>query len=380
MEELDKRFSRFDNIQHIVPVSATEFQGVSHLMDLIREVASNMENIKVALPKIYQNLEDLIFEIKDKENPPAIDWERFKNLASKVNFKDDDQLLRATNFLNDLGSLVFFESDSHLPSDRLIVLDPQWLTAMFASIITTSHTLIKNGILKYSNLQFIWRPPQYPLSMHPQLLALFSKFEILFELPSQGDDRVFLIPSLLMEERPNEPLLPLLPIDTNLDSSPHSINQFTRIYELQFVPNGLFSRLMVRFLHFVTMPLRYWRGGVLADVNSDKASIELVKSSISIITRGDTAAETMRMIIEIVESLVQNFQVKVTKALVYCTHCIANRIDPPHLFDVKKCEQLGNYFALLRISFSEISFVLFSKISQEENSTKFAFAYIFILQ
>ena len=180
-------------------------------------------------------------------------------LASNANFKDEEQLLRATHFLNDLGSLVFFENDKTY--ERLIVLDPQWLTSMFASVITTSHKYIRDGTLPHKALKQIWKPPTYPEHLHPHLIALLEQFEILLDLPPDENDQEplkrYLVPSLLPEEKPPIDLL-WLKHDDQL--------QYCRNITLEFIPNGLFSRFMVRFLHFADKPLKYWRQGVLAQV------------------------------------------------------------------------------------------------------------------
>jgi len=326
----NKYSKRFKNIKRILAVSASTGEGVPEVMDNLRDIALSMSNIKIPMPKIYQSLEDLLFDKKESLSPPALDWNSFVQLASEVNFKDEDQLLRATNFLNDLGSLVFFEDDKTL--ERLVVLDPQWLTSMFASVITTSHTYVKNGILRTSLLGQIWRSPQYPANMHGSLLGILQKFEILYPLPPDPEgDQCYLIPSLLPEEMPAIDLL--WPV---VDSS---VTQFFRQYTLEFIPNGLFSKFMVRFLHFTDMPLKYWQAGVLADRKGDRALVELREETIYISVRGNTAGEFLRIIIEIVDVLVNSFfKVEVVSACVPCPHCLALGKDSPFLFDVLDCE------------------------------------------
>ena len=327
----EKYLSRFPNIKAITAVSATDYNGIAELSDRIGDIGLNQPSIQEKLPRIYQSLEDLVLEVKDKENPPAVNWEKFTSLASTVNFKDEDQLLRATHFLNDLGSLVFFEDD--VTGERLIVLDPQWLTAMFASVITTSHTYIKQGILKLSNIGQIWRAPQYPPNMHPTLLALLQKFEIIYKLPcDENQDQQFLIPNLLPEDRPP---IDLLWLDYDTKSQ-----QYSRRYTLEFIPNGLFSKLMVRFLHFADVPLKFWRSGVLAQRGIDKALVELIGKTIHITVRGDTSSEFLRIATEIVDTLVNSwFKVTVTKSEVPCPHCLNLRNPNPYLFDLIECEQ-----------------------------------------
>ena len=273
---------------------------------------------------------EIVFEIKDKENPPAVRWDKFVSLAATMNFKDEDQLLRATRFLNDLGSLVFFEDEKS--NDRLIVLDPQWLTAMFASVITTSHNYIKNGILKRINIGQIWRAPQYPASMHLSLISLLQKFEILYELPEYDGEECFLIPNLLPEDKP--------PIDLLWIQYEPNVLQFSKIYTLDFVPNGFFAKFMVRFLHYTDKPLKFWRTGIIGVRQGSRALIELIETSVHITIRGETAAEYLRIACEIVDILATNFfKVQIAKAVVPCPHCVALKSENPYYFDLIECEQ-----------------------------------------
>lgn len=50
-------------------------------------------------------------------------------------------LITALQLLHDLGSILFFGDDAHL-NDK-IVLDPQWLANLMASLFTTKHTWVR---------------------------------------------------------------------------------------------------------------------------------------------------------------------------------------------------------------------------------------------
>lgn len=335
LKMMNDKYARFSNIKGITAVSTVTADGVQGLTDLLGDIALKMPSMKLELPKIYLNLEDQVLASKETENPPAISWNSFMELASNANFKDEEQLLRATHFLNDLGSLVFFENDKTY--ERLIVLDPQWLTSMFASVITTSHKYIRDGTLPHKALKQIWKPPTYPEHLHPHLIALLEQFEILLDLPPDENDQEpqkrYLVPSLLPEEKPPIDLL-WLQYDDQL--------QYCRNVTLEFIPNGLFSRFMVRFLHFADKPLKYWRQGVLAQRGGDKALVELVNNTIKIITRGSRSAEFLRIIIEIVDTLANSwFKVKITAAEVPCPACLAARKPEGevHFFALEECEK-----------------------------------------
>ena len=46
-------------------------------------------------------------------------------------------------FLNDIGTVSYFPDID----DNFVILKPQWMTDMFATICTLKHNFVKNGIL-----------------------------------------------------------------------------------------------------------------------------------------------------------------------------------------------------------------------------------------
>ena len=60
LNDINNRYkSRFPNIDTICCVSASEWVGIGFLLDAIGGLAMKMPNIKIPLPRIYQNLEEL---------------------------------------------------------------------------------------------------------------------------------------------------------------------------------------------------------------------------------------------------------------------------------------------------------------------------------
>ena len=328
----EKFCNRHNNIRSVIGVSATESDGISQLMEILEKTAMGMTNILDKLPKIYQNLEEVVLQEKETRNPPAVTWNEYSHsIASRVNFKDEEHLLEATEFLNNLGSLVFFKSES--TSEALVVLDPQWLTAMFASIITTSHNYTQNGILLKSNLPQIWRPPQYPQKMHQTLIKLLQEFEIIYQLAGDSGETKYLIPSLLPELRPTIDIL--WPEYDTISFK----TEFNRSYVIEFVPNGLFSKLMIRFLHFIDKPLKYWRNGIIGQKGNSTGFIEVFDTTIRFITRGEGSASLLRIITEIVDTLITDwFKVRINSIYIRCPHCITKKELNPYIFDLTDCE------------------------------------------
>jgi hypothetical protein len=85
-----------------------------------------------------------------------------------------DEQIKATHFLNTLGSLIYF-NDKSKSLNNLVILDPHWLYECIATIITRNQA-IKDGTILHSHLDKIW--PTYPGELYPQLLLLMENFKV----------------------------------------------------------------------------------------------------------------------------------------------------------------------------------------------------------
>lgn len=130
-----------------------------------------------------------------------------------------------------------------------------------------------------------------------------------------------LIPSLLPEDRPD--------CDLVWRPSDASKTQYDRRYQLEFVPKGLFSRLLIRIMHHVDSVLVYWRNGIIAEKGKDIFFVELRSHEAVLVVsaRGPKSAppvETFRMCVETIDMLIglnNWFNIRVNK-FVPCPHCI----------------------------------------------------------
>lgn len=202
-----------------------------------------------------------------------------------------------------------------------------------ATIISTKSTA-KDGVIKRNDLSKIWTDPDYPLRLHPLLIELLKKFELLHQLDSDG----FLFPSLLPET-----------LSFSLESywspfpEPHT-QQLERLYQFTFIPKSLFSVLMVRLLH-LTACLKYWRYGVLtsdqdsefscwwckSNVSTDNVALITVNNtqqSLSITVRGQKPTSLLNMLTTEVDSLVsERYNISGDRTTyIPCSHCVMKRV------------------------------------------------------
>jgi hypothetical protein len=121
-------------------------------------------------------------------------FSQYKQWAINCNIFSDDELKMATSFLCDAGALIHYDDAQTIASplslgqgdwkdcklSDLVVLDPQWLANVMASLITFRHRWIKNGVLALSVVGQVF--DSQPQHLHNALLALFEKFSIVFRM------------------------------------------------------------------------------------------------------------------------------------------------------------------------------------------------------
>eukprot|EP01132_Coremiostelium_polycephalum_P008525 gene8525-10480_t len=345
----DKYMPLFPNIKVIKLVSCTSGKGVTSLRENIEEIACNQPNMGELLPSSYILLENLVKEERRNRAIPTIPWSDFIKLGKMCTIDDEAELIRAAVFLTQLGSLVYFPKEIGLK--KIVILDPQWITLMLASIITVKHNYTNSGVILHKNLKHIWKPPHYPVDLHPHLLVLLERFEISFNFSGRSssqelteiidDDSQSLIPALLSNDCPSNFQSIWNP------SKKKSPIQYSRQYKFDFIPNGLFSRLMVRILNFAGSESKlYWRNGILLQRDDEQILVELVDNlkllRFNVKGKGkQSVAQLSRDVIDTIQSLLDDsFKLKPKEINIPCTHCIQEGNDDyPYLFSLQQCEQ-----------------------------------------
>lgn len=187
-EKVRKKFQkRFPFIKYSLAVSAKNESDINNLVAKIRDTVRVQDHMGELIPKTYIELERLVREesqaVKEGKAPypPMRSWAQIQQLASYCHINDDDELRRCVHLLHDFGSLIYFD-DPSLGVQDLVIIDPQFLTNVMATIITTK-TSIRDGIMPHNFIPMIWRPPEFPLEIHELLLSLLKKFEIAYTLP-----------------------------------------------------------------------------------------------------------------------------------------------------------------------------------------------------
>jgi serine/threonine protein kinase len=312
---------------------------------------------------------------------------------------NEEELIRAIEFLHELGSIVYFRKPG---LSDIVILDPRWLTEVMATVVS-SKTSVDRGILSHKFLfSHIWKGDLYPSHLHPTLLLLLEKFQISFRMrrrrqvlratkdvtgPTQNQlsfragDKILLLekPKLgkwwkgvhngqigyfqasHVEETDEEPdytleeesLVPcLLPVEppSSIDKEwpqfeeDRTISQVARNWKFDFLPLPFFSQLIVRMLHFTDNRI-LWRHGMIVENAKGTASCYMYVNHstgfLSVAVRSNqqqALMDMMSMIEEEIDTVRDWFGVNFLEVTVPCSHCYKARKEKPYLFNMDLCE------------------------------------------
>eukprot|EP01113_Clastostelium_recurvatum_P008933 TRINITY_DN1425_c0_g1_i2.p1 TRINITY_DN1425_c0_g1~~TRINITY_DN1425_c0_g1_i2.p1 ORF type:complete len:3048 (-),score=746.58 TRINITY_DN1425_c0_g1_i2:25-9168(-) len=174
-------------------VSCTSGEGINSLRKELQQVIAKGKFIGRTVPMSWTLLERYLMREAKKRMPPVLSYPEVERigLICGLGGLTTSHLFQALTFLHNVGALVHFQrhvspygaaTSASLQGngvvEGLVCLDPQWLVTTMATLFTTRHQWVRNGVIRSTDLIHIWRPPMYPFSIHPAMLSLAQKFEI----------------------------------------------------------------------------------------------------------------------------------------------------------------------------------------------------------
>jgi len=214
-------------------------------------------------------VEDFVLAERTQRIPPVMHFDEFKNVVSSCGISVD-VATGVAEFLNNMGSLVFW-NDPRKGVNEMIVLDPQWLVDLMATLISTKANFVSNGILRRTDVTHIWHPPRFPASFHDRIVGLLECFGVIYRLQRFTNSEALLVPCLL----PSTPPKDWEQERTRITTSGY---RYFRMFEFEFVPIGFFARLISGLLEFTT-PVRYYSDGFISKSRSGAEFVILEATS-----------------------------------------------------------------------------------------------------
>eukprot|EP00026_Physarum_polycephalum_P000223 Phypoly_transcript_00223.p1 GENE.Phypoly_transcript_00223~~Phypoly_transcript_00223.p1 ORF type:complete len:1946 (-),score=272.21 Phypoly_transcript_00223:42-5636(-) len=371
-EEVKERYmSRFPNVKKFLPISGKSAKNIGKLQRVIQQLAQEDDAVKILYPSALFQLEGLLQSERamHQNTPPVITRADFAAMARCCGL---DDIPAALEDLHRLGVLLYFRDASTSLSD-IVILDPKWLARLMATLITTKKAFVKQGILLSSQLDHIWRAPDFPVWLHPALLSMVQRFELCYPLPviEGSSDQRFLVPSLLPDAKPaalsslvlaslyaaptqNIPastpapdVIPACspsptPASISPGITPQAIKSrlnpmlsfsgvpLVRLYMFKFLPFGFFSRLMIRVMNFLD-PVHYWKTGIVLHKDDNQVCVEYRPHNHIIIVQvwGANAAAFWRYIRESIALLIEGWYKRLSFQIFIpclCSTCIKAKV------------------------------------------------------
>ena len=228
---------------------------IVRLREEILKVGDRMPHTKMEVPLKWLQVESKVCDLASK-GVNYITRENFKkNIYDNIcQFETADDFEVLLLFLHDRGTAVYHGCADD-PSS-LVVLNPQWLSDVLCQIITVENqqketTRIRNlrkklgkcGVLDADLLDHSCKTLGVS-AIKESLVNIMKKFNLLCEFNCKDDNTMYLVPCMLTSEREDNLKLN---IPENQKPAPVFIT-----FNTQYVPTGLFSRLVVLFAEFAS--------------------------------------------------------------------------------------------------------------------------------
>lgn len=325
---LKKWAPQFTNIRSYVPLSTLTGKNVDLFKTSLYKIASAQPHMGEELPRNYFHLQEKLEAIRFSQKVRMLNWKDYYEIALQCVIPPED-VVTVTKFLHNLGTILWFD-EKETGLDEIIILDSEWLTTVFSTLITMKPNSVREGIIQIANLGHVWKAPEFPPERHHFFLALMEKFELCYIMK---DGKNVLIPNLLPTEKPDtfEKFWP----KKHTNKGP----EIGRRYKLKFLPLGLFTRLMVRLLHCDWDPELYWRKGIILSHETHTTILmEQIGHDLYVCLRGPNAQKDLSSIVESIDTLLEDWLRVEVEKLVPCSHCLGEGREP-YFFNLEECEK-----------------------------------------
>uniref|UniRef100_A0A1I8HKB2 non-specific serine/threonine protein kinase n=1 Tax=Macrostomum lignano TaxID=282301 RepID=A0A1I8HKB2_9PLAT len=219
---VDQRFMRVREpsslgipiVRHQIHVSCVRGTNLQALADMLFATAKELTLpgsrssyiVGESIPAIYMDLETVLRELaderKNQSKDPVLPAEDYASVVQDrmldkfgKSFANASELMQATAFLHDVGSILHFKD---VGLRDIYFLDPQWLCDLLAQVVTTpeNNKWVRGGLMPVEHLHWVFHGNSgacRPAEMRSYIVRLLGKFEL--ALLVENDQ--LLIPSLL---------------------------------------------------------------------------------------------------------------------------------------------------------------------------------------
>ena len=280
----------FPNIVDAYFVSCFDGTNVDKLAaDIIKKTLEE-KYMGEKIPECWLQFEEALSEIKYQKS--LMDYNEAEKLGMTCGIFDKVELSQTIQFLHDLGSLLHFNNE--FLKNKLII-NPQYIVDMMASLVSVNQTTIVNGKLFHRDIAAVWSA--YDTSLLGWILKLTERFDLTFPLP---ESNMHLVPCLLPDTEPSSLTWPVIQKEQTVNKLKKEIIVF---YHFDHLPAGLFNRLQVRNYQ-LSDNKAIWKNGSLLKKNNHLALVQRRLNRIEIKVQGLHPENVLFSIHEVLEVLI----------------------------------------------------------------------------
>jgi internalin A len=342
LADFQARYSFLHYPHHRINLASAEIDGITNFREQIQLLALKLPHIGDTVPSTWVSIRRAIED--EKISKPYISAERFYAICSEAGVTSTEKQQGLSTYFHDLGIFLHFQGNPLLRRD--IFLQNSWVTDAVYKIMD-DYTIVeeKRGRFSKDDLMRVWNEKTYSDRLD-ELLELMLQFELCYNI--QNTD-TYVCPQLLPGGRP----------EFNYNMKPHI--QLRYVYD--FMPKGLFHRLIVRLHHHIANEQnQVWNCGIVLERKGAYAEIleSLDRRVISIHVSGQYARDLTTIINEEIDRLHKPFGNRINvKVLIPC-NCEECRISPePYFFEKSSLEkridrkiiqaECGKHFVMINV-------------------------------
>ncbi|MEM7538220.1 MAG: COR domain-containing protein [Chloroflexota bacterium] len=309
---------------------------IDELKHVIRTIITDKDllpHVGTRLPKVWVDIREGLEQLRS-QGRDHVSRREYLDLCAEYGM-NEERADFLSDYLHDIGVIIYFRHDIEL--DNLVTLNPEWITDGVYRVLDNATVKEQQGVFYNRDLQDIWSDDKYR-DQRRELLSLMrnSKFEICYELPSNGDNKSYLAPQLLPVDKPKH-------IDS-IWRGEYTTPALRFEYRYEFMPKGLLTRFIVKRHHDIHSDEHgqcHWRYGVLLDYDNTRALVQerYLDRTISIMLVGDNAKRFLDIIRKTIEEIHSNFHNLQVEEMIPCNCTDCANSDKPHFFEYKFLQQ-----------------------------------------
>ncbi|KAK3609671.1 hypothetical protein CHS0354_035956 [Potamilus streckersoni] len=313
--------SRFPQIAGFHYVSSYSGEGIQNLKEQLVKITLAQEYMGEQIPQAWLTFEKRLVGEHESKDTSLLPFKTVESIASACGIFESNELIQAIQFLHDLGSVQFFNTDF---LRNQVVIYPQWIVNVMACIVTVHVGPIQDGKLVLKDMKVVWK--DYDEQLHPWLLRLTEEFDLTCPLPNEEAN---IVPCLLPDSEPQ--------FEWPHADPAKNVKESKMVYHFKYLPAGLFNRAQVRLHQYSDGSVLWKKGSFLKKNNHIALILQTGTSEVTVKAQGFRPGNLLFMVHEVFETLISESYAGVKYDFsIPCLDCQNMNVKEPSMLSASK--------------------------------------------